>query len=119
MPVTKSQFVEVANQIFTEFEDFIEDYSFFEGKTVDRFTGESIPNNEQTVPGIETNSDLTQFGDQDIQIGDKVIIFKYKDFDVIPEIGNSEMEINGLNYRVANSFIDPAKATVIIKAREI
>lgn len=118
MSITRQKFVDVADKIFSKFEDFISPAIFDRGTNVNRQTGVRTPDT-QTVRGIQTKFDEKIFGNTHYKAGDYVMVFKYKDFSWLPEIGMAHIEMNGVKSEIVDRSIDPAFATITFHVRRL
>lgn len=119
MPTFKSEFVQLADEIFEEFADFIVDAVFTKTTSINR---DANTKNKiyQTVPGIEIEYDEKVFGRELLKAGDYIQVYRYKSFTGwYPDIGNTVVEYAGIKSNIINIMIDPAKAVIFLHVRRL
>jgi hypothetical protein len=119
MATTKNEFVQLADEIFEEFADFIQIGTFSKTNSINRDENTKVKVT-QPVQGIEIEYDEKVFGRELVKSGDYIQVYRYKSFvGWYPEIGNTTVEMGSIRSNIVNVNIDPAKAVIFLHVRRL
>lgn len=118
MATTKQEFVDLADELFEEFADFVSPGVFELTTGFNRQTGEKT-NIPQTVDGIQTKVSLKVFEARNVQIGDYMQVYRKRFFEWLPEIGKTIVTMKGIKQQIVDIKYDPADAAVFLHVRRL
>lgn len=116
MTTTRQEFIDLAAELFEEFDDFASD-AVITQKTAFTYATQAATSTSQTVGMIRTEFKESQINGELIKTGDYMLIGQYADLTFIPSPDNTTLTHDSIASRVINIDIDPAKAAFILHVR--
>lgn len=120
MATTKSEFVTVADDLFEEFSDFIQQCVFSLPGSVDQVAGQTNPALNETVGCIREDYQASQVDGSQIQRGDFKLLAKVSGFDAIaPRTDGLTVTVDSIICQVITAQRDAADAVWTLQVRKL
>lgn len=116
MPTYKSEFVQLADELFEEFADFITVAEFKNVISFDRFTGDE-EDQIQNVEGIQVKVNEKLFDPSNVKVGDYMQVYLRRNLQWLPEVGKTVVKMRGVEQHIIDIKYDAADAAAFLHVR--